>query len=68
VFDLSGAGTGTEVVWTMTGPQTMMTRVVGIFSSMDKMLGSEFEKGLAQLKADAESDPASGADPSGAQG
>jgi hypothetical protein len=28
--------------------------VMGIFSSMDKMIGPDFEKGLERLKADAE--------------
>jgi len=29
----------------------MMTRVMGLFMSMDKAIGPDFEKGLAQLKA-----------------
>jgi hypothetical protein len=31
-----------------------MTRVMGIFTSMDKLVGRDFEKGLARLKAVAE--------------
>ena len=31
-----------------------MTRVMGIFKSMDKLLGPDFEKGLADLKATTE--------------
>ena len=31
-----------------------MTKVMGIFTSMDKMIGPDFEKGLARLKADVE--------------
>ena len=42
---------GTEVIWTMTGPKTFMTRVMGIFMSMDKMVGKDFDRGLASLKA-----------------
>lgn len=34
----------------MTGPMTLMTRVMGVFKSMDKMVGPDFEKGLTQLK------------------
>ena len=49
-FNLEPKGEGTEVTWTMTGPMTMMTRVMGIFKSMDKMVGPDFEKGLAQLQ------------------
>ena len=35
----------------MTGHKTLMTRVLGIFTSLDKMVGPDFEKGLARLKA-----------------
>lgn len=53
-FALTPADEGTEVTWTMTGPKTVMTRIVGIFTSMDKMVGPDFEKGLDQLKVAAE--------------
>ena len=33
----------------MVGPKTFMTRVMGIFMSMDKMVGHDFEKGLTRL-------------------
>ena len=38
----------------MIGPKTLMTRVMGLYKSMDKMIGPDFEKGLGQLKAIAE--------------
>jgi uncharacterized protein YndB with AHSA1/START domain len=50
-FTLAPGGEGTRVTWTMTGPKTFMTRVTGIFKSMDKMIGPDFEKGLQQLDA-----------------
>ena len=50
-FHLEPHGDGTKVVWTMVGPSTFMTKVMGIFKSMDKMIGPDFEKGLAKLKA-----------------
>ena len=53
-FNLEPKGEATEVTWTMTGPMTLMTRVMGIFKSMDKMVGPDFEKGLAQLKGTTE--------------
>lgn len=53
-FDLRSEGDSTSVTWTMSGPKTLMTRLMGIFKSMDKMIGPDFEKGLAQLKAAAE--------------
>lgn len=42
------------MTWRMTGPKTFATKVMGIFTSMDKVVGGEFEKGLAQLKATSE--------------
>jgi uncharacterized protein YndB with AHSA1/START domain len=53
-FALDGSGDGTTVTWTMTGPVTRMTRAMGVFRSMDKMVGPIFEKGLAKLKTEAE--------------
>ena len=48
---LAPHGEGTEVTWRMTGPQTLMTKVMGfIGKTMDKMVGPDFEKGLAKLK------------------
>ena len=43
-----------EVRWVMTGAKTFMVKVMGIFKSMDKMVGPDFEKGLERLKADVE--------------
>ena len=40
----------TRVRWAMTGPKTLATKVMGLFTSMDKMIGPDFEKGLARLK------------------
>jgi uncharacterized protein YndB with AHSA1/START domain len=53
-FNLKPQGHTTEVTWTMTGPKTLMTRVMGVFKSMDKMVGPDFEKGLMQLKGASE--------------
>ena len=50
-FTLRPDGSGTHVRWSMVGPTTFMTKVMGIFKSMDKMIGPDFEKGLAQLDA-----------------
>ena len=43
-------GNSTELTWTMTGPKTFMSKIMGIFMSMDKLVGKDFEKGLASLK------------------
>lgn len=48
-FTVEPAASGSHVTWRMVGPKTFMTRVMGVFTSMDKMIGPDFEKGLAQL-------------------
>lgn len=48
---LSSEAEGTRVKWAMYGPQPFLHRVMATFFSMDKMVGKDFEKGLAQLKA-----------------
>lgn len=55
-FWLAPSEGGTAVTWTMTGPVTFLLRVIGLFRSMDKMVGPDYEKGLAQLKAVVESE------------
>ncbi|MFM2066374.1 MAG: hypothetical protein RLZZ584_1283 [Pseudomonadota bacterium] len=53
-FTLNGSSDGTEVVWTMRGPSPYITKLMTVFVSMDKMVGKDFESGLARLKAAAE--------------
>ena len=53
-FVLTAQGENTTVTWNMNGPMPFMTKVMSVFSSMDAMVGPDFEKGLAQLKAAAE--------------
>ena len=50
----SGTAAGTQVTWRMTGEHKGVAKLVFRFMSMDKMVGPDFEKGLAQLKAVAE--------------
>lgn len=35
----------------MFGPSPFISRLMGIFCSMDKMVGQKYEEGLANLKA-----------------
>jgi len=49
-FELVERDGDTNVTWRMVGPKTFMTRFMGVFMSMDKMVGKDFEKGLTQLK------------------
>ena len=51
VSDAGHAVAATRLVWSMTSPQNLMSRVMGVFVNMDKFLGGDFEKGLAKLKA-----------------
>ncbi len=51
---LAGTPTGSFVTWSMDGNHNFMGKAFGMFMDMDKMLGTDIEKGLAQLKAVAE--------------
>jgi len=53
-FTLKPQGDATEVTWAMHGPQPFMAKLMGLFFSMDKLVGSDFETGLANLKTLAE--------------
>ena len=53
-FTIAPEGSGSRVTWSMTGKNTLMTKVMGIFKSMDKFLGPDFERGLARLKTTTE--------------
>ena len=44
----------TAVTWTMTGSKNFLSKAMCMIVSMDKMVGGDFEKGLAQLKSVAE--------------
>jgi hypothetical protein len=54
-FTLTATPVGTEVCWTATGDQKGIAAVLSKLVSIDKLLGKDFEKGLARLKAAAES-------------
>lgn len=53
-FTLISQGTRTTVTWSMQGTNVYMTKVMSIFTNMDRMMGKHFETGLANLKAAAE--------------
>jgi hypothetical protein len=51
VFDLAPAGPGTVVTWTMSGENNFIAKGFCLFmGGMDRMIGPDFEKGLAQMK------------------
>ncbi len=49
---------GTEVRWQMTGPRPLVMRLMSPVLNMDKLVGADFEKGLARLRTVTGSDPA----------
>lgn len=53
-FSLQGRGDGTDVTWAIYGPSPFMSKLVSVFLDMDRMIGTDFEAGLANLKAIAE--------------
>jgi uncharacterized protein YndB with AHSA1/START domain len=50
-FTLESKGDSTNVTWAMHGPSPYIMKLMGIFFSMDRMVGKEFDAGLANLKA-----------------
>ncbi|MCA0423017.1 MAG: SRPBCC family protein [Proteobacteria bacterium] len=57
VFALVPKGEATRVTWTMTGPVPILARVMHMFMDMDRLVGGQFEQGLANLQALAETQP-----------
>ena len=53
-FLLEPADEDTRVTWRMVGPQTLGLRVMGLFTSMDKLVGKDFAKGLERLRRQVE--------------
>lgn len=53
-FTLVPQGSGTRVTHVMYGPSPFVARLMGLFVSMDSMVGGKFEEGLASIKKLAE--------------
>lgn len=53
-FSLAPDGKSTKVTWLMYGPNSFVAKVMDIFCNMDKMIGTDFESGLSNLKTLAE--------------
>ena len=58
-FTLQPVGTATDVTWAMSGRQPLLAKAMTLFIDCDKMVGRDFEDGLAHLKAIAEARAAS---------
>ncbi len=54
VFALAPQGSATNVTWTMTGPTPFIGKIMHVFMDMDRMVGGDFESGLAAMKATVE--------------
>jgi carbon monoxide dehydrogenase subunit G len=50
-FTFEPKGNQTEVSWNMIGQVNFLAKAFHLFMNMDKMVGGEFEKGLADLKS-----------------
>ena len=44
----------TAVTWSMYGPAHFLSKLMGVFFNMDRMVGADFEAGLSNLKTIAE--------------
>jgi uncharacterized protein YndB with AHSA1/START domain len=53
-FTPRDGGEQTEVNWSMTGQNGFLSKAFCMFMDMDKLVGSDFEKGLASMKTIAE--------------
>lgn len=54
LFRFAPEGEGTRVSWSMSGRKDFLSKAMHLLMDMDKMVGGDFEQGLAQLKAVAE--------------
>lgn len=53
-FTLEPQGDTTNVTWAMHGPNSFMAKLMQVFFNMDRMVGKDFEAGLADMKTAAE--------------
>lgn len=62
-FTFQTEGAQTRVTWAMSGQQNLICKMISLVFSHDKMVGGEFEKGLASIKSIVESAPKNPAQP-----
>jgi len=58
-FTFQPQGNQTIVTWTMSGKNNFLSKAFGLVMNCDKMIGGDFEKGLASMKSIVESSPKS---------
>lgn len=49
-FTMLPQGDATNVTWVMHGPASFMSKLMQVFMNLDRMIGKDFELGLANLK------------------
>ena len=55
-FGFQAQGDQTVVTWVMFGKNNFISKAVGLFMDCDKMVGTQFEQGLASMKQTVEHD------------
>ncbi len=48
-FKIAPHGNSTKLTWSMTGEHNFISKVMCMFTSMDKMIGVQYEKGLERM-------------------
>ena len=56
-FTLKPEGNQTAVTWSMAGRNNFLAKAIGLLMNMDKMVGGQFEQGLAQMRSVVERTP-----------
>jgi hypothetical protein len=56
-FTMLPQGDATNVTWVMHGPASLMSKLMQVFMNLDRMVGKDFETGLANLKRLTENQP-----------
>ena len=57
IFTLKPEGNKTAVTWSMDGRNNLLAKAINLCMNMDKMVGAQFEKGLADMKSVVEASP-----------
>ena len=58
-FTIKPEGNQSAVSWSMYGQNNFMAKAMHLVMNMDKMIGGQFEKGLADMKVQVETHPSS---------
>jgi uncharacterized protein YndB with AHSA1/START domain len=56
-FTFRPEGDGTAVTWSMSGTNNFVARAIHLVVDMDRMIGGQFDRGLARMKAVVEAAP-----------